>query len=225
MNTKATTSTAGNGYIFIVDDDPSVRNSLARLLRSHDLDVEVFPSARAFLDARPSRRVPSCLVLDVKMPELDGLELQKELASHGICVPIVFVSGHGDVPTTVKAMKGGAIDFLSKPVDEQDLLEAIRHALVQDEEHQAQRDEKQEILERVHHLTRRELDVLRHVIAGRLNKQIAGALNIAEKTVKVHRGRMMEKMAVDSVADLVRLAEQAGIGPADAGSISPHRPS
>jgi FixJ family two-component response regulator len=159
------------------------------------------------------------------MPELDGLELQKELASHGICVPIVFVSGHGDVPTTVRAMKGGAIDFLSKPVDEQDLLEAIRHALAQDEEHQAERDEKQEILERIHHLTPREIEVLRHVIAGRLNKQIAGALNIAEKTVKVHRGRMMEKMAVDSVADLVRLAEQAGIAPADADSISPPRHS
>jgi len=220
MNTGATTSTSENGHIFIVDDDPSVRNSLARLLRSHDFHVEAFPSACAFLEARPSGHVPSCIVLDVKMPELDGLELQKELASHGICVPIIFVSGHGDVPTTVRAMKGGAIDFLSKPVDEQDLLEAIRQALIQDEERQAERDEKQEILERVHNLTPREIEVFRHVIAGRLNKQIAHALGIAEKTVKVHRGRVMEKMAVESVADLVRLAEQAGIEPAGAGSAS-----
>jgi FixJ family two-component response regulator len=221
MDTEAAKSAAGKGHVFIVDDDPSVRTSLARLLRSHDLNVEVFASARAFLEGRPRRRVPSCIVLDVRMPELDGLELQKALTSHGFCAPIIFVSGHGDVPTTVRAMKGGAIDFLSKPIDEQDLLDAIRQALVEDEKHHAQRSEKEEILERIRHLTPRELEVLRHVISGRLNKQIALALGIAEKTVKVHRGRGMEKMAADSVADLVRLMEQAGVARIDAGPISP----
>lgn len=217
METGARTSTVENGHVFIVDDDPSVRKGLARLLQSYGLDVEVFPSARAFLKAHSTPQVPSCIVLDVRMPELDGLELQRQLASHEVCTPVVFISGHGDVPTSVRAMKEGAVDFLSKPVDEQDLLDAIRRALAKDEDRRAGQSEKENALERVRDLTPRELEVLRHVIAGRLNKQIAYALGIAEKTVKVHRGRVMEKMAADSVVDLVRLAEQAGIKPADAG--------
>ena len=221
MKTGDTTSITKKGHIIIIDDDPSVRKGLARLLRSFDFGVEEFPSARAFLEAPLSRPVPSCIVLDVSMPDLDGLDLQKKLAAQGSRVPIIFLTGHGDIPTSVRAMKGGAIDFLSKPADERDLLEAIRQALAEDEKRQAQHREKEEVLELVRRLTPRELEVLRQVVAGRLNKQIARALGIAEKTVKVHRGRGMEKMAVDSVADLVRRMEQAGVARIDAGPISP----
>ncbi|MFC1764441.1 response regulator transcription factor [Planctomycetota bacterium] len=216
--TEETTSATANGRVFIVDDDPSVRKGLTRLLGSHGLDVEVFPCACEFLKVQSERPWPSCILLDVKMPHMDGLELQQELDKRGFCMPIVFLTGHGDIPTSVQAIKGGAIDFLTKPVDEQDLLEAIRAALAEDEEQHTQQNEKEQVLACVRELTAREHEVLKHVIAGRLNKQIAQRLGIAEKTVKVHRGRVMEKMAADSVADLVRLAEKAGIEPVTAGS-------
>lgn len=209
-----------SGRVFIVDDDPSVRKGLTRLLGSHGLDVEVFPCACEFLKAQSDRPWPSCILLDLRMPHMDGLELQQELDKRGFSMPIVFLTGHGDIPTSVQAIKGGAIDFLTKPVDEEDLLEAIRAALAQDKEHHAQQSEKEMILACVHTLTAREREVLSHVIAGRLNKQTAQSMGIAEKTVKVHRGRVMEKMAADSVADLVRLAEKAGIEPATTGSRS-----
>lgn len=209
---------AVNGQIFVVDDDPSVRKGLTRLLGSHGLDVDVFPCACDFLKSKPTRPRPSCIVLDVQMPELDGLELQRELAERGHCMPIVFLTGHGDIQMSVSAMKGGAVDFLTKPVDEQDLLDAIRRALAEDKEHHVQQTEKETVLACVRELTARECEVLRHVIAGRPNKHIAHSLGIAEKTVKVHRGRVMEKMAADSVADLVRLAEKAGIEPTSSSS-------
>jgi RNA polymerase sigma factor (sigma-70 family) len=215
---KQTTSAAVNGRVFIVDDDPSVRKGLTRLLGSHGLDVEVFPCACEFLKAQSERPWPSCILLDVKMPHMDGLELQQELDKRGFCMPIVFLTGHGDIPTSVRAIKEGAVDFLTKPVDEKDLLDAIREALAKDKEQYTQQSEKEKVLDCVHELTVREREVLRHVIAGRLNKQIARSLGIAEKTVKVHRGRVMEKMAADSVAVLVRLAEKAGIEPAATGS-------
>lgn len=223
MATGTTTAAREGGRVFIVDDDPSVLKGLGRLLGSCGFAVEAFSSARAFLAAHSSRPRPSCAVLDVKMPELDGLDLQQELAARGSCMPVVFITGHGDIPTTVKAMKGGAVDFLSKPVDEQDLLDAIRQALAGDEAHHAAENDKEKVLERVRRLTPREHEVLCHVIAGRLNKQIAHALGIAEKTVKVHRGRVMEKMAADSVADLVRLTQTAGIDPIQVSSMAPPR--
>lgn len=207
-----------SGRVFIVDDDPSVRKGLTRLLGSHGFDVEVFPCACEFLKAQSDRPWPSCILLDLKMPHMDGLELQQELDKHGFCMPIVFLTGHGDIPTSVRAIKGGAIDFLTKPVDEQDLLDAIRRALAEDKEHHVQQTEKETVLACVRELTARECEVLRHVIAGRPNKHIAHSLGIAEKTVKVHRGRVMEKMAADSVADLVRLAEKAGIEPTSSSS-------
>lgn len=207
-----------SGRVFIVDDDPSVRKGLTRLLGSHGFDVEVFPCACEFLKAQSDRPWPSCILLDLKMPHMDGLELQQELDKRGFCMPIVFLTGHGDIPTSVRAIKGGAIDFLTKPVDEQDLLDAIRRALAEDKEHHVQQTEKETVLACVRELTARECEVLRHVIAGRPNKHIAHSLGIAEKTVKVHRGRVMEKMAADSVADLVRLAEKAGIEPTSSSS-------
>jgi FixJ family two-component response regulator len=202
------------GTVLVVDDDPSVRKGLARLLRSSGFAVQTFGSAQEYLDLRPGCTSPACLVLDVMLPGLDGLGLQEELESQDNRIPIVFITGHGGVSDSVKAMKRGAVDFLSKPFDDEDLLRAVYEAMGQDSERRAARDEAKNIAERVERLTPREYEVLRHVIAGRLNKQIGFALSIAEKTVKVHRGRMMEKMEVASVAELVRLAEKVGIEPA-----------
>jgi FixJ family two-component response regulator len=196
--------------VFDVDAEPSVRKSLRRLLAAAGYRVEVFASAGEFLAQRASTAV-GCLVLDVQMPDLNGIELQAALAASNRCLPIVFITGHGDIPTSVRAMKAGAVDFLAKPFDEKDLLQALARALELAQEQGLERGERTEIERRVATLTPREHEVMLHVIAGRLNKQIAANLGAAEKTIKVHRGRMMQKMQVQSVADLVRACEKAGI--------------
>jgi len=204
-----------NQTVYIVDDDPSVRKSLGRLLKSTGYAVELFGSAREFLQADTICEGPSCIVLDMKMPEFSGFELQEELNKKGYSLPIVFVTGHGDIPMGVKAMKNGAIDFLTKPFDETDLLNAVQEALSRDSKNREVMDERESIMQRIESLTPREHEILTYVITGMLNKQIAYHLKISEKTVKVHRGRVMEKMDVDSVAQLVRLADKVGVQPAD----------
>lgn len=204
---------SGVPTIFVVDDDPAVLKSLGRLLRSAGLRVETCNSPQDFL-ARHNPALPGCLVLDVAMPGLNGLEVQQALAAIGDERPIVFLTGHGDIPTSVEAMKRGAVDFLTKPVNAVDLLRAIHSAIVKDSVRRLERDEVEEFKQRLATLTPREREVLPYVISGRLNKQIAGELGTAEKTIKVHRARVMEKMKVQSVAELVRLAERLGIRPA-----------
>jgi FixJ family two-component response regulator len=194
----------------IVDDDPSVRKGLARLVKGAGYRVEVFASAREFL-ARPQQGDPCCLLLDVRMPGLTGLELQEALAIAGRRMSIVFVSGHGDVPGSVKAMKGGAIDFLTKPIDARELLGAIERAVAKALTEQREQAGAMDVQSRLKTLTAREAQVFALVVTGMLNKQIAAELGIVEKTVKVHRARVMEKMRAGSLAELVRLADRAGI--------------
>ena len=202
--------TASSPEIFVVDDDPSVRKSLMRVMTSAGYAVEAFASARDFL-ARERVVGPCCVVLDVRMPGLTGLDLQETLASSGHRMPIVFITGHGDISMSVKAMKGGAVDFLTKPFDVENLLEAIQRAVTKDAKELGDKGRTADVLERVKLLTPRETEVFALVVTGMLNKQIAGALGIAEKTVKVHRARVMEKMRAGSVAELVRLADRAGV--------------
>jgi FixJ family two-component response regulator len=194
--------------IFVVDDDEAVRTSLQRLLRSAGLRVQVFSSAQEFLD-RTSFTGNGCVVLDVQMPGIDGPALQNRLVDEGVDLPIIFLSAHGDLAIGVNAMKKGALDFLSKPVDEELLLDAIRAALNSHSAHRTQQVEEGEILARLALISPREREVMDCVVRGRLNKQIAGDLSIAEKTVKVHRARVMKKMGVRSVAQLVHLCETA----------------
>jgi FixJ family two-component response regulator len=201
--------TAVEPLVLVVDDDPSVRKSLSRLLEV-DYRVEAFASAREFL-AREPHPGPCCLVLDVRMPGLTGIQLQEMLAATGRRMSIVFVTGHADVPTSVKAMKAGAVDLLTKPVDVQDLIAAIQRAVTRDEHHRTTEAHLAEIQRRVGLLTAREVEVFARVVTGMLNKQIGAALGIGEKTVKVHRARVMEKMRAGSVAELVRLADEAGV--------------
>ena len=202
--------TAAAPLVLVVDDDPSVRKSLSRLLESADYAVEAFASAGEFL-ARGPHPGPCCLVLDVKMPGLTGIQLQEMLTAAGRRMPIVFVSGHADVPTSVKAMKAGAVDLLTKPVDVRDLIAAIRRAMTRDEHERASETRLAEVRRRVAMLTARETEVFARVVTGMLNKQIGAALGIGEKTVKVHRARVMEKMQAGSVAELVRLADEVGV--------------
>jgi len=196
--------------VFVVDDDPAVLKSLSRLLRSARLDVATFSSPREFLE-RHDRCAPGCLVLDVAMPGLNGLELQEALAAKGSELPIIFLTGHGDIPMSVQAMKRGALDFLTKPVNDEDLLKAVHVAIEKDRLQRQTRAEVAEIEQRLATLTPREREVLEHVISGQLNKQTAADLGTVEKTIKVHRARVMEKMKVQSVAELVHLTERAGI--------------
>ncbi len=196
--------------VFVVDDDPSVRKSLTRLLASAGYAVEAFASAREFL-ARERHAGPCCLVLDVRMPGLTGLDLQESLAVAGRRMSIVFVTGHADVPMSVKAMKRGALDLLTKPVDAKDLLGAIERCVARDVQALGEKARLTEILARVKLLTPRETEVFALVVTGMLNKQIAADLGISEKTVKVHRARVMEKMRARSVAELVRLADRVGV--------------
>ena len=196
--------------INVVDDDESVRRALERLFRSVDLEVEVFSSGEEFLEHEP-RDGLGCLVLDVQMPGPDGLELQTELVTRGTDLPIVFLTGHGDIPMTVEAMKGGAVDFLPKPVDRDVLLGAVEAGLELHERLRGQTANLSQFRSRVESLTKREREVMALVVAGRLNKQIARDLGIALDTVKVHRGRVMRKTRVESLAELVRLVERAGL--------------
>ena len=198
--------------VFIIDDDASIRKSLSRLLRSADYTVETFPSAEEFLRREHFDGI-GCLLLDVQMPGLSGTDLQEELSRAAYSMPIIFITGHGNIPMSVQAMKKGAVNFLAKPFDDEELLQGVREALEKDRKAKAGRAEVHDALRCIEQLTPREQEVLRYVITGMLNKQIASKLGIAEKTVKVHRGRVMEKLGVDSVAELVRLAEKAGIKP------------
>ena len=198
---------AARPVVFVVDDDPSVRKGLTRLIAAAGYAVEAFASAPDFL-AREPYAGPCCLLLDVRMPGLTGLDLQEALARTGRRMSIVFVSGHGDIAMSVRAMKRGAVDFLTKPLDERDLLTAIERAVVRDV-HDASHDARvADVQKRAKTLTPREAEVFALVVTGMLNKQIASVLGIAEKTVKVHRARVMEKMRAGSVADLVRLADR-----------------
>ena len=203
--------------ILIIDDDPSARRGLSRLIRIAGYNVQSFSSAQDFL-AAPHCNNPGCILLDVKMPGLSGLELQAELNKAEYRMPIIFMSGHGDVPMTAQAMKDGALDFLQKPIDRDHLLEAIEAALDRDRMGREEHAELEQIRTRLDRLTSREFEVMTFVLAGLLNKQIAYKLEIAEDTVKIHRGRVMSKMDVTSVADLVRLTQKAGIEPADSSS-------
>ncbi|OPX94195.1 MAG: Response regulator protein TodT [Syntrophorhabdus sp. PtaB.Bin006] len=200
--------------VFVIDDDASVRKSLSRLLVSLGFEVETFASAELFLERDPYDGV-ECLILDIRMPGLDGVALQDELSKADYSMPIIFITGHGDIPTSVQAMKKGAVDFLPKPFDDEQLLRAVKIAIEKDMKGKAMRGEARQVLERVKQLTPRENEILRYVISGMLNKQIGFKLGIAEKTIKIHRGRIMAKLHVTSVADLVRLAEKAGIKPTD----------
>lgn len=199
--------------VFVVDDDAAVRKSLARLLAAHGLHAEAFDSAAAFLKSGLADRA-GCIVLDVRMAGLSGLDLQAELARAECALPIIFLTGHGDIPMSVKAMKGGAADFLTKPVDEEVLLAAIRRALELDRRRGAEYAQIAAVRARIGTLTEREHEVMRHVISGELNKQIGGDLGVVEKTIKVHRARVMEKLGVHSVVELVRLCAVAGVEPA-----------
>ena len=195
------------GLVFVVDDDESVCRALARLFRSVGLSVETFRSAKEFL-AHPVPDRPVCLILDIRLPGPSGLDLQAALSDTARDIPIVFITGHGDVPTTVRAMKGGAIDFLQKPFNDQEVLDCVQRALSRSRQQRADRAERAELGARFKALTPREREVLALVVTGKLNKQIAGDLGIAEKTIKVHRGRVMEKMRAPSMADLVRMVEK-----------------
>jgi FixJ family two-component response regulator len=193
--------------VFVVDDDPLVRDSIADLLRSAGFTVRTFESAGEFIRS-PHPDVPGCLILDVELPDISGLDLQAELAKSGVEMPIVFLTGHGDIPMSVRAMKAGAVEFLTKPCGKQELFDAIEEALLRDGEARKQRSDNFELQQRLETLTPRERQVLALVVAGRLKKQIAGELGTTELTIKVHRGRVMRKMGADSLADLVRIAER-----------------
>lgn len=196
--------------VYVVDDDPSVLKGLSRLLRSAKLNPVTFSSPRDFLERHDSS-APGCLILDMAMPGLDGLQLQKALHSKGSEMPIIFLTGHGDIPMSVLAMKRGASDFLTKPVNDVDLLKAVHAAIELSGARLQARVERDDILLRLSTLTAREREVMDHVVTGRLNKQIADCLGTAEKTIKVHRARVMEKMKVRSLAELVRVAGKVGI--------------
>jgi FixJ family two-component response regulator len=199
------------GTVFLLDDEPGMVKALTRLLTADGLTVRGFTSAKTFLESYHADEL-SCLVLDVAMPELNGLELQERLTQGGILLPIVFLTGHGDIPMSVQAVKAGAADFLTKPVNDADLLRAVRAALRVAAEQRDVGIEMAVLRQRYASLTPREREVMAHVVAGRLNKQIAGDLGTGEQTVKVHRARVMEKMAVASLADLVRAGERLGLG-------------
>ena len=209
--TPPATSPSPLPTVFLVDDEPGMLKALTRLLTAEGFTVRGFPLARTFLESYRAEEL-SCLVLDVAMPELNGLDLQERLSHAGILLPIVFLTGHGDIPMSVQAIKAGAVDFLTKPVNDADLLRAVRVALQRAAEQRERASEMAKLRERLASLTPREREVMGHVVAGQLNKQIAGDLGTGEHTIKVHRARVMEKMGVESLADLVRAAERLGLG-------------
>ena len=198
--------TEPDAIVFVVDDDPSVRRSTERLLRSAGLKVQTFSSAREFLRHQPDG--PSCLVLDVRMPGLSGMDLQRELAQSGINIPIIFITAHGDIPTTVRAMKAGAVEFLTKPFRGRSLVDAVRTAIERDRSAHKERSETRELRERYEQLTPREREVMPLIASGMLNKQVAGELATTERTIKFHRAHIMQKMKAESLADLVRMVEK-----------------
>jgi FixJ family two-component response regulator len=200
------------GRVFLIDDDEALRRATTRLLTSHGFEVRAFGAAEEFL-ASYDPAEPGCLLLDLRLPGQSGLELQRTLAERGATPPIVFVTGHADVPTSVFAMKRGAIDFLEKPVKEQDLVAALGRALALDASTRHERQQLQKVQLRYARLTAREREVFSEIVAGRLNKQAAHSLGIAERTVKLHRSRVLTKMGADSVADLVRMAEALDLRP------------
>jgi FixJ family two-component response regulator len=213
-----------NATVFVVDDDASVRKALARLLKSAGYAVETFATAREFLDNERSPSAPGCVVLDVRLPGLSGLDLQQELKRFPPAPAIVFISGHGDIPTSVRAMKDGAVDFLTKPVNDQELIWAVEQAMARNTEARARQAELQELQRRAGNLTPREREVMALVVRGFLNKQVAAVLGTVEKTVKVHRGRVIEKMGVASLAELVRAAEKLGMFATESGAAPPGAP-
>ncbi len=194
--------------VSVIDDDVSVRKSLSRLIQSMGLKVKAYASAKEYMQCEPCEG-PACLVLDVRMPEMSGLELQDQLADMGLNIPIIFITGHGNIPMSVNAMKAGAVDFIEKPFDEQTLLDAINDAIAKDKKNKLFAAERNEIRKRIDNMTQREKEVFSLVVQGLPNKQIAFELEISEKTVKVHRGRVMDKMKAPSLADLVRMAEKS----------------
>lgn len=198
--------------VFVVDDDAAVRKSLVRLLKSAGYHAESFASADEFIECRKRNSLPGCALVDIQMPGIDGLQLQRELINSTHEIPIIFITGYGDIPSSVKAMKAGAVDFFSKPFNDDDLLRAIREAIQRDQRERSERAERVSLAARLATLTPREREVLDLVVRGLLNKQIAAALGASEKTIKIHRGRVMGKMQVQSVADLVRAAEKLGQG-------------
>jgi RNA polymerase sigma factor (sigma-70 family) len=195
--------------VFVVDDDASVRKSLRRLLKSAGYFTESFASADEFLECWKANPLPGCVLLDIQMPGLNGFQLQQRLQnSTHFGIPIIFITGHGDIPSSVTAMKAGAVDFFAKPFNDEDLLKAVREAIERDQRERAERAERASVERCFETLTPREREVIALVVKGLLNKQIASALGTSEKTIKIHRGRVMEKMKVRSVADLVRAAEK-----------------
>jgi len=202
--------TEADAIVFVVDDDAAMRRSLDNLVRSVGLRTEAFASAQEFLRRRRPEG-PACLVLDVRLPGASGLDLQKRMAETDLEIPIIFITGHGDVPMSVRAMKAGAVEFFTKPFRDQDLLDAIHQALERDREARVQREELAALRTRFDSLTRREREVMGLVVAGLLNKQIAGEVGASETTVKIHRHQVMEKMRAGSLADLVRMADRLGV--------------
>ena len=199
--------TEADAIVFVVDDDESVRQSLKNLIGSVGLKVQAFASAQEFLRSKLTD-VPGCMVLDVRLPGLSGLDLQKRMVEAGMEMPIIFITGHGDIPMTVRAIKAGAVEFLTKPFRDQDLLDAIQQALERDRVAREQRGKIEELRSRFDSLTPREREVMGLVVAGLLNKQIAGELGTSETTIKIHRHQVMEKMGAGSLAELVRMADR-----------------
>ncbi|WFU20955.1 response regulator transcription factor [Bradyrhizobium sp. CB1717] len=207
---KQAEGSAGEPIVLIVDDDPSMRRALTNLFQSVGLKVEAFSSAAEILEAKPPA-VPSCLVLDIRLPGASGLDLQADLAKANIHTPIIFITGHGDIPMTVRAMKSGAVDFLTKPVRDQDMLDAVQAAIERDRKRRDAEKSISGVRSRFEGLTARERDVLALVASGLMNKQVAAELGLAEITVKIYRGQIMRKMGAKSLADLVRMTDALGI--------------
>jgi FixJ family two-component response regulator len=207
---KGPAAKATSSSVIIVDDDAAVRTSLDLLFRSVGLHTALFGSPAEMLDSKLPNS-PACIVLDVRLPGVSGLDLQGQLARKGLEFPIIFVTGHGDIPMSVRAMKAGAVDFLSKPFRDQDMLDAVTAALERDAQRYTEAAAKENLRARYDSLTAREREVMGHVTAGLMNKQVAGLIGLSEITVKIHRGNVMRKMGVKSLADLVRMAEALGI--------------